>query len=131
MENGIQERPLPDLKSFKTVQKAFAIIGIDRTLATQAYPFNWTILTGFLILGLAIISSSVYITNEAETFFNYTQSVYVVSIAILFSFLLLIQTVKVYQLFEYIDACDRLLNASKSKTQMQKNPSRNSQTFCL
>lgn len=101
------------LKAFKIVREDFAMIGIDPTLVTQSYPLNKKIFMGFLLFGSATIFTSVYFVNYAETFFEYTQSVYLTCVGILFITELLITILKVDTLFEYMNRCDSIMNMSK------------------
>lgn len=114
MEYSNQAIPQRKLKAFKTIQKYFALIGINQKLATQSYPLlNGRILMGFLLLSMGIICVSAQIFTDAETFFEYTQSVYMVSDGFLMISALLILSLKVGKLFEIINCCDSMLNMSK------------------
>lgn len=64
----------------------------------------------FLMLGLNITFVCVYIFNEAKTFSQYTQSVYIASAIMLFIFALFILILKVEKLFEHINHCELMLN---------------------
>lgn len=113
MEKSIHENSkskLRKLKAFKKTRNKLAMLGIDRKLATQTYPFNVKISKCFLLLISTLISVSVYIFNYTETFFEYTQSVYVASALVLFILALFILILKVQELFEYINRCQYILN---------------------
>lgn len=101
------------LKAFKTIQKNFAMIGISAKLVTQSYPLNEKIFMGFLLFGSVTVFTSVYILNYAETFFEYTQSVYLACVAIFFTTELLISILKVDTLFEFMERADCMMNTSK------------------
>lgn len=115
MANSKEEAKLSKMEVFKTIRKNFVTVGISPKLATQAYPFNGKISMGFLILNLTLIFIFVYIFNDAKTFFEYTQSIYMASALILFIFVLLILISKVGKLFEFINNCDKILNACEWK----------------
>lgn len=104
---------LPELKAFKTVQKKLALVGICRELVTQPHPLNEKIAMGFLLLIMMMTLGCVFIFNCAETFYEYMQSIYGVSCAILFIFALLILALNVDQLFKYIDDWDITINTNK------------------
>lgn len=109
----------PKRKAFEIIQKYFAKIGIAPSLADQAYPFNRKILFGFSMLSLGNCCSFVYITYVAETFADYTQSVYMLSFGILIVFALIILIFNVEKLFEYMDECDDLINTSKLSSKVK------------
>lgn len=103
----------PKLQAFEIIQKYFAFAGITPSLAKQPYPLNASILFGILMLGAAIYFTSVFIIYEAETFAQYTQSVYAVSLVALIALALLIIILKVESLFEYFNKNDILVNTSE------------------
>lgn len=106
------ENSQPKLKVFQTTQKNFAMMGISRKLATQAYPLNVRILMGFLILYSLAIFNLIYTIYYAKTFAEYTQSVYVFSLGALIILALFIVILKVNKLFELIDNCNSIVNMS-------------------
>lgn len=113
VENVSTEHPQLKLSKFKAIQKNFKDLGISRNLATQSYPLNGKIFKVFLLFCSGTAFICVYISNYAETFFEYTQSIYVASIGLLTTFVLAILILKVKQLFEYINRSEDMLNMSK------------------
>lgn len=116
MDNVQQENQQPKLpkeRVFKTVQKNFAKAGIGPELAAQSYPFNGKIIFGYLILIAALISACVHVLYYAKTFVEYTQSIYMGSIAIIAISSMLATIFKVKNLFEIINRCDIILNMSR------------------
>lgn len=105
------------LKVFETIQKKFAMAGISPKLVGQSYPFNGRILVCFLLFSSAFVFVYVYMFKYAETFSEYTQSVFLGAGAILFILLLLILILKVDKLFEFIDCCDIVFNKSKLQSE--------------
>lgn len=103
----------PKLKTFVTIRKYLAAIGITLSLVEQPYPLNRFILLGFLTLAVVICSIFSFIVYDAVTFAEYTQSVYVASLTILILFVLLIFILKIEKLFELFNSCDNLVNTSK------------------
>lgn len=110
MENTMPENSqpkLPKIVAFKAIQKSFAVVGISPKLPTQSYPFNGRLLLGFLGFGLFIAALGVYIVNYAETFFEYTQGIYIASagIFVIFSFItLILQAEKLYKCIKRFDS---------------------------
>lgn len=117
MENPEQpskpKTPSPKCKVFEIALSNVATVGISPDLVTQAYPANGKILMGFLILGYGIYATSAFLTYDAETFTEYTQSFCICSFAILNISILLILMLKVEKMFELINACDQFVNTSK------------------
>lgn len=87
--------------------------GVDTILANQSYPFNWTILFGFLLLAFGIFFTSAFVVHDAGTIADYTQSIYAVSLItlIIFAFLALILSAE--SLFDFFERSDDLVNTSE------------------
>lgn len=119
MENSEQEKPKRQsaikFKAFEVIQKNLATVGITPSLVHKTYPFNGSIIYGFLLLGSCACFTCVFIISDAETFVKYTQSVYAGSLATLIIFALLIIIIKVEKLFEFFNNCESTLNISKWK----------------
>lgn len=116
MENSTGEKTkaqVPNLKAFKIARKYYAIMGVTSALAERPYPFNGRILCGFLALGSCIFSTSVFVIYEAETFVEYTQAIYICSIAVQHIFTVLIIILRVKNLFALINGCENLTNTSE------------------
>lgn len=110
---------LQKLTAFQTVQANFAVVGISRELVTQSYPLNVKIFMGFLLFIGMIAFECVFIFSYADTFYKYMQSIYYVCGSILFIFALVILVLTVDKLFEPIDDCDTIINASKCNSTFQ------------
>lgn len=118
-ENSKQEKPKSQqskLKNFEVIEKNLATVGITPNLANKPFPFNWTILFGFSLLGFCIFCLSQFIIHDAETFAQYTQSIYVGSLATLIIFALLILVFNVKKLFKFINRNDDFINTSEHPT---------------
>lgn len=114
LKDSKPEKPqLPKSKVFEIIEKYFAIAGITPSLAEQTCPLNGCILLGFLLLGSAMYFTSVFLIDEAETFAEYTQSVYTNALSTLIILALLILIFKVKQLFKFINDCDKLAKISE------------------
>ena len=96
----------PKLKVFEITQKNFVTVGITPNLVDQTYPFNGMILFGFLLLGSAIYCTFLFIIYDAETYAEYTQAIYISSVATLIIVMLMIVTTKAKKLFKFINACN-------------------------
>lgn len=101
------------LEVFEMSRKYFATMGFTPNLVHQTYPFNGSILLGFLALGSSICNAFVFIVHDAGTFAEYTNSVYTISAMTLIIVSLLILILKVEKLFELINRCDMLVNTSQ------------------
>lgn len=107
-----QTRPHPKPskpKAFQEVLQNLAIAGINPMLSERPYPFNGKIFMGFLILGSSMICNFKYILCEANTFIEYTQNIFMGSLAVLIIFALVIIIRSADELFEYIDDCGNLV----------------------
>lgn len=113
MENPTPQPKCVKMKIFQVIQKNFAMAGFQRKLATQSYPLNGEIFMGFLILGSGLTSILMYIFTEAQTLPEYTQSIYICSIATLLFIDLFIILLNVGKTFNLIDCCEDLANTSK------------------
>lgn len=116
MENSEQRESNSDktkLKIFQSTQKNFFIVGINRSLMVLKYPFNGRILLGYLILILSIICNLMFTVYEAKTFAEYTHSIYMGSLAVLISLVLLITLLNVKEIFNTINDCESLANTNK------------------
>lgn len=114
LKSSKQEKPKAQPlkpKVYEIIQKNFALAGITRNLANR--PFNGVILFGFIVLGSGISSTSAYIIYDAKTFADYTQSIYVVSVAIFITSVLLILVLNVKELFDLFDSSGDLVNTSE------------------
>ena len=114
-----QNLKYPKMKAFRLTQKNFALAGISPNLLTQSYPLNGKILMGFLTLGLAIISLLMYVFNDANTFIEYTQSIYMCSLATLIVFAVMILILKRVTLYEFINGMDETINISPWKLNLK------------
>lgn len=101
------------LQIFRLTQKNLASIGIEPSLVQQVYPINGKISMVFVFNIFTIVSNLVYVINDAKTFAEYTQSIYIISIVVLVIYFLIILISKVDKLFEFIDNCGKLVNSSE------------------
>lgn len=121
MENSEQSQ-LPKMKIFQKTKKHFPTLGINPNLAMQPYPINIKILMGFMIMSAVLICNLMYVTNDAETFAEYILPIYNISFAVMIIFLLIVQIVKVENLFELMDSCESLVNTSKCIAKKNQKP---------
>lgn len=113
-ERSKQQPPPPKLKAFEINKKYFTTIGITPNLTDQSWPLNGIILFEFLMLGSAICCTFVFIIYDAETFGDYTQSVYTGSVVTFGILALVILIVKADKLFAIFNGCDEIVNTSES-----------------
>lgn len=117
VDSKIQDSPMPKLPRiviFQAIQRTYAMAGITPVLLTQAYPLNAKIMMGFLLLNIAAIFNLIFTLCYAQTFAEYTQSIYVFSLMNLLIFALLIIILKVDKLFEFFNECADIVNSSES-----------------
>lgn len=107
----------PNMKLFQVTKKNLAAVGISQNLTIQPWAWlNARILMGFLVLGSASLCTFAYTTCEAETFAEFTQSIYVGSTVILISLALLNLLVNTRTMFELFDGFESLANTSERKS---------------
>lgn len=105
-QHKCSESELSKTMVLQLAQKNFAAAGIVPNLTAQPYPLNGRILLGFLTLGLAAICNFKYGFYDANTFIEYTQSIFMSSLTIIVNFALLNLSVKVKKLFKFINDAD-------------------------
>lgn len=118
MENSRQKRAKPKSpkpKVFQMVQQKFAIAGITPSLSNQPYRFDGSISMGFLIVGLFMVCNFKYTFYEAKTFIEYTQTIYMGSLAALIIFALAIIILNVDKLFQFINDCGNLVRKTNAR----------------
>lgn len=95
---------------FQYVQNNFAIMGISKAeLLETGHRFNTRVLIGLHITGLNMILHGIFIYRDAHEFHEYTESIYMTSIAT-FSFLCCVTLVyKIDEMLELIDMAEKLL----------------------
>lgn len=98
------------MKVFQAFQSNFAIVGINPIVAKQPYPFNVKIVLGILLLGSAIVCNLLYVIDDAETYAECTQTIYVCSVSCLVLSTLIITILKMKKIFEFINYTDELTN---------------------
>lgn len=118
MENRPIENPqtkLPQLMILKTIREKLALIGITPKLLAQSFPFDWNMLLTFLQISAGVSFIGMYIFLCAESFNDYTQSVFVGAGGSLVFFILLVFVLKVGKLFELINRLNEIANTCKFK----------------
>lgn len=105
------------MKVFQAIQSNFAIVGINPIVAKQPYPFNVKIVLGILLLGSAIVCNLLYVIDDAETFAEYTQTIYICSVSCLILSALIITILKMKKVFEFINYTDELTNTRNATTE--------------
>lgn len=107
------ENSKPKLIILKTVQEKLTLVGISPKLVTQSYPFDWKMLMTFLEIGVGLSFVGMYVSKYAETFIDYTQSVFLGAAGSLVVFILMVLVLKVKKLFEFFNRCNSIINTSK------------------
>lgn len=108
-----QQPKLPSIGLFRTLKKNFSILGINLNAETQLNPFNANIRTTVFALGLGIISTLTYIFNEAQTFFQFSQSIYICCACTDAILILLTCIVHSNELCKLFKNCEDFVNTGK------------------
>lgn len=124
---------LSKMKVFQLTQANFASAGIFANSTIKSQRFNMEIVKSFLIIGSSITCSLMYAFLEANTFAEYTQSIYSGSLAALIFFALVIIIFNVKKLFRLIKTCENIVNMSELniKNCFFSSPSCNLNLFVL
>lgn len=111
-----RQRPkIQKIEILQLTRKNFAVVGITPDLVDQPHPLNEKILLGFLLLTCSIICNLMYTVCEAKTFIEYTQSIYMFSIAALVTLVLMTILSNVTNLFNFTYGLESLVNTSKQQ----------------
>lgn len=107
------QRESPNMKLFRKTQKIFIILGIEPSLIVQSYPFNRRILIDLIVVAAGTLFNFVFLFNEAKTFWEFTQSIYFGSVAIIGTFIFVHVVFSVTNIFEFIVRFENVINTSK------------------
>lgn len=115
MENSERRPKCTQMKCLQNTQKYFAALGIGPDLATQPHPINLKLFIGGIILAITYILVVIYVFSEAETFVEYTRSIYICAFFNVIISVLLTIILNVKTLYELIDIMDAIINTGKWK----------------
>lgn len=101
------------MKLYQSVQRQFAVLGINSQLLIQKYPFNRTILLMFFSYICNIISFCIFMYYDVNTFREYTDSIYVTSTDVLVVICFGNVVFGVAGFFKFIDNCVELVASSE------------------
>ena len=97
------------IKTFREVQKLAKIYGV----ASNQHPFNWRNNLAIFILCFGLISNGAYILNEAKSFQQYADAIFM-AVALTGDMLVLtFLIVKMRLFFDYIHEEERMINESE------------------
>lgn len=100
------------MKLFQAIQKNLEIIGISSIVSGQTF-YNRKVLLYLLLCGSLIVMNCIFLVHVAETFKEYTDSIYItsVSIALFVSVSFVIR--RMANLFEFLDSLEKIINDSE------------------
>lgn len=102
------------MKLFQLIRKNFMALGIDSKQAFDSTkPYNKKILGCFFMIGLNNIFFLVYMFHIAESFLEYTESMYMASAAIVIGVIFICLVLKMKKLFELIDGIEKHINGEE------------------
>lgn len=109
------------MKILLTAIQNFSALGVNLQQANRNHPFNCQSVLAFLVLSLSIISCGMFFFRLANTFIEYTYSIYGFSSMIVATAILLVILLKMRQFFETLDALEKAINKRKKIfTQFQR-----------
>lgn len=91
---------------FTVLQRKFDTLGINADQAKKTDLFNTKITLGFIVLSFDVFFQYSYIVNEAQGFQQYTESIYMSSIAtasLLFLATIVFKMDKFFELIEWVE----------------------------
>lgn len=108
------------VKIFQSIQKNFAILGIDSFQSKQTYSFNERNVMVLLIFGLSVISGCVSVAH-ANTFKEYINAFHI-AVTVAFgglTFVIVMCQMKI--LFRFIDSIEDEFEKSKKKNRIPES----------
>lgn len=100
------------MKLFEIVRRNFAILGIS----PHKHPFNRNSLETFFICGLSCILCGVFLICNANTFREYTESIYMTTMQMVIASIFTIVVVKTSKLFQFVDDFEKYIENRKLTT---------------
>ena len=100
---------------FRSIQKYFAIAGINSYQSLQVHPFNTRNLIIFSIYGLCTVSNVIYFLYVANNFTEYADIIYRISTLTMCAVIYAILVSKMDKIFEIFDTLESVIDKSKSK----------------
>lgn len=98
---------------FRSIQKYFAIAGINSLQSLEVYPFNVRIFIIITICGLFSICSTIYLVYVANNLTEYADVIYRLSTLFAIASVYTIFVRKMRKLFEIIDTFERIIEKSE------------------
>lgn len=103
---------MPKIRALQLTQKNLAAVGIDENLLVHPYPLNEKVSLGFLTIISSLLCNLMFTVREAETFTEYTQSIYMSSFAVMIMIALVIVLLNFAKLMSLRDGFECLANTS-------------------
>lgn len=100
---------------FRSIQKFFAIAGINSYQSLQVHPFNARNLTIFSLFGLFSISNVIYFLYIAANFIEYGDIIFRLSTLTVVAIVYGIFVKKMRKIFEIFDKFERIIDKSECK----------------
>lgn len=100
------------MKILQTVQNNLEILGISSIQSKQAF-CNGKVLLCLLLCGLLIVMNCVFLIDVAQSFKEYTDSIYITSVSVAVFSSLVFFIGKMSKLFEMIDSFEKIVDESK------------------
>lgn len=98
------------MRILQTLQQKFAILGI---CSIEMYHNKNKLLIGFLIFGISTISHFVFPFGVANTFEEYTNSIYMTTMTLSLLTVYSIVIWKTGKIFQFIEGCEQTIGKSE------------------
>lgn len=103
------------MKIFQSIQRCLAVLGLKSHDTIQTHSINIESVTSFLVFSMCIISNTVYLVREANSFFEYVESFYVTFAASISFEIFAFFTWKMTELFEFINNMETIIQHSEQR----------------
>lgn len=97
------------MKFFQSNQQNLSILGIS----SIEKPFNRRMMKAYLIYGLSTISANLFLILEANSFSQYTNSVFVTTALAMILICFSMMVFKATELYQFMDDCEEMVVNSK------------------
>lgn len=107
------------MKILQSAERSFLNLGVDRQQLMKNHPFNCRNVFAILVLSLSVISCGTYLFRVANTFEEYTYSIYAFLTMLLPLTVLLIVVFNMQEYFDGLNAVEKTVNERKSSMFMR------------
>lgn len=101
------------MRLFQIIKRDLVILGVDSNQSTNKYVYNGNIFLCCFLCASCIILTGVFVFCEANSFIEFTESIYLLSSAIMITAAATFACFKFKVLFDYIETLENTVNSSE------------------